>query len=335
MMAIWRRDGRDWRPLPPSSFPDEQTLESLIEETPHLLPLAGSPQLTIVGRQVALGSLYADLIAVEPTGRLVVIEVKLARNSEARRAIGAQALAYAAALHRTQPEVLERDVLGRYLREHSHERLADAVVVTLQGTDFDPEDFDRGLAESLSEGRFRLVLVLDDAPAELVRLVGFLEARTDGLLVDLVTVAAYDIGGTQALVPQRVDPERTAPSPRPAPRAVSGTGGWLAAGAGGFEAAIARAPTEQQLLLRRLSGRARASTACAPVHLSRLDWQAYPIGATARAGSGFRHDLQRHAHRGARLSHTLPQCLRAAGAAGAGAHGGADPGGQGKLDLSA
>lgn len=63
MTAIWRNDGRDWTLLSPSRFPDEATLHRLIEEAPHLLPLAGSPQLIVVGKEVRLGAGYADLHA--------------------------------------------------------------------------------------------------------------------------------------------------------------------------------------------------------------------------------------------------------------------------------
>ena len=59
----------------------------------------------------------------------------------------------------------------------------------------------------LSDGRFRLVLVLDSAPAELTQLVGYLESVGD-LVIDLVTVAAYQVGDERLLVPQRVEPER-------------------------------------------------------------------------------------------------------------------------------
>ena len=52
-----------------------------------------------------LGNGYADLLAVEPPGRMVVIEVKLARNSEARRAIVAQVLTYAGFLNCLDPRV--------------------------------------------------------------------------------------------------------------------------------------------------------------------------------------------------------------------------------------
>src|SRR5947208_11899103 len=96
MTAIWRNDGSGWRALRPTGFPDEAALHRLVEEAPQMLPLAGTPRLVVVGREVQLGGGYADLLAVEPSGRLAVIEVKLARNAEARRAVVAQVLTYAA-----------------------------------------------------------------------------------------------------------------------------------------------------------------------------------------------------------------------------------------------
>jgi RecB family endonuclease NucS len=96
--AIWRRESEEWRPLLPSGFPSEAALHDLVEEAPHLLPLSGDPSLVVVGREVALGPGYADLVAVEFDGRLVVIEIKLRRNAEARRAVVAQVLTYAAYL---------------------------------------------------------------------------------------------------------------------------------------------------------------------------------------------------------------------------------------------
>jgi RecB family endonuclease NucS len=57
---------------------------SLVQDAPQMLPLSGSPRLTVLGREVRLGAGYADLIAMESSGRLVVIEVKLAGNAEVR-----------------------------------------------------------------------------------------------------------------------------------------------------------------------------------------------------------------------------------------------------------
>src|SRR5215212_4739002 len=116
MTAIWQNDGAGWRLLAPTGFPDEASLHVLVEETPQILPLAGGPRLVVVGKEVLLGNGYADLVAVEPSGRLAIVEVKLARNSEARRAVVAQVLTYAAHLRGLDPRVVERDVLGRHLR---------------------------------------------------------------------------------------------------------------------------------------------------------------------------------------------------------------------------
>src|SRR5918997_1967452 len=82
MTAIWQDDGTGWRLLAPTGFPDEQTLHDLVEETPQILPLAGDPRLVMIGKEVLLGNGYADLVAVEPSGRLVVVEMKLSRNAD-------------------------------------------------------------------------------------------------------------------------------------------------------------------------------------------------------------------------------------------------------------
>ena len=43
----------------------------------------------------------------------------------------------------------------------------------------DAEDIRDGLARSLAEGNFRLVVVLDSEPDELVQVVGYLQSVTD------------------------------------------------------------------------------------------------------------------------------------------------------------
>jgi hypothetical protein len=88
--AIWQDDGTGWA----------------------LLPLAGSPRLVMVGREVQLGSGWGDLMALEPSGRVVLIENKLARNAEARHAVVAQVLTYAAYLYGMSPAALERVCSG-------------------------------------------------------------------------------------------------------------------------------------------------------------------------------------------------------------------------------
>jgi hypothetical protein len=251
--ALWSNDGAGWSLLEPSAFDAEASLHKLVEEAPHVLPLSGGPRLAMLSREVPLGSGYADLLAVETSGRLVLIEVKLAKNAEARRAVVAQVLAYAAFLHGLDAETLEGDVLGPALRDRGLESIQAAAALVDQEGAFDAYAFQQGLDDSLASGTFRLVLVLDEAPPELVRLVGYLEHVGGDLVIDLVTVSSYRIGGSEVLVPQRVDPERAVREARRPDSTIRKSGGYLANGADDFVASIESALPEHREELRRVA----------------------------------------------------------------------------------
>ncbi len=267
MSAIWGKDGEGWKTLAPKSFPDEQSLHDLIEEAPQLLPLSGDPTPIVVGREVQLGGGFADLLAIEPTGRPVVIEIKLARNSEARRAVVAQVLTYAAYLRGLSVEALETQVLARHLSARGYDSLAGAADANDQEGGFDHVRFTESLQDNLTTGSFRLVIVLDAAPKELVRLAGYLESVADKLLIDLITVAAYDVNGTTILVPQRVDPERSIEEPAKH-RSANDDTGRLVDGSDDFEKGIAESPEEQRGKLHQLLSWARELERAGLVKLS-------------------------------------------------------------------
>jgi len=171
-----------------------------------MLPLAGSPRLTVRDREVQLGGGCADLIAVESTGRLVIIEVKLAGNAGSRRAVVAQVLSCAGYLQGRGPDQRENQILGPHLAAPG------SVLAAADADDeqhaLDPEAFRQGLVRSLAEGSVRLVVLLDCAPDELVHVVGYLQSVTGKIDIDLVSVAACEVAGSQVLVPQRIEPAR-------------------------------------------------------------------------------------------------------------------------------
>ena len=69
--------GGQWRALG-AGYPAEAALHDLVQRAPQMLLLAGSPRLTVLGQEVRLGSGFADLLAVESTGRLAPGESVLA-----------------------------------------------------------------------------------------------------------------------------------------------------------------------------------------------------------------------------------------------------------------
>jgi hypothetical protein len=218
MTAIYSEGFESWKLLTPAGFPNERTLQDLVARAPDLLSLSGTPRVVVLGREVLLGSGYADVLAIEPNGRPVVVEVKLRTNPESRRAVVAQVLAYAAALHGASVEEFERDILARHLGGRD---FFDVVREAAQAEIADEKDFRATLHAALQTGGFRLVLVLvlvlDQVPQELVKLVGFLEAVTQGLVIDLIAVLSYDIAGQRVVVPQRVEPDRVPRTELPVP----------------------------------------------------------------------------------------------------------------------
>jgi hypothetical protein len=215
-----------------------------------MLPLAGSPRLTILGREVRLGTGYADLLAVESSGRLVIIEVKLAGNAESRRAVVAQVLSYAGYLQGLDPSQLESQVLTAQLGQ------AGSVLAAVEADDqqhaLDRAAFAEGLSRTLAEGSFRLVIVLDSAPDELLQVVGYLQLISDRIDIDLVTVTAYDADGSRVLVPQRIDPGRRVRELSDA-QVNDRQAGVLYPGSAQFRATIPGAPAEQHDLLEHLA----------------------------------------------------------------------------------
>lgn len=309
MVGIWRRDGERWSPLAPSGFEDEAALQRRIAEAPEMLPLSGQPQLVVAGSEVRLGNGSVDVLAVETGGRPAVIEVKIGRNPEARRAVVAQALAYAASLHGMSVREFE-DALAPRLREAGHESLADAMRAADQEGAFDEDPFREALAAHLREGSFRVVIVLDEAPPDLVRLAGYLETIADRIAVDLVTVGAYEVGGSQILLPQRIDPGR-APAEASAPRAPrrSGDRAVRSDGSGAFRDGARRRGTRRPRAHRRLGRRAGCRGAGARA-LGRGQERRplHPAPAPPRQGLGHRHGLERW---GARIPRGLPHRNRA------------------------
>lgn len=99
--------------------------------------------------------------------------------------------------------------------------------------------------------------MLDEAPDELVRIAGYLERMTEGLLLDLVTMSAFDVGASRILVPQRIDPQRPSP-PEPAlQRVPSQRDAVPVEGADAFAERIATYPAVVQPAHRRLLDWAR------------------------------------------------------------------------------
>ncbi len=253
MSGIWVKSKDGWKTAASQKFGLEKDLHELAEENIHMLPLAGSPNLVVIGSEVSLGSGWADLLAVETTGRPVIIEVKLARNAEAKRAIVAQALSYAAWLRGSRVEELERGPLRGFLQKQGHGSILEAVQAQDQQSEVDADAFVETMQDYLSNGAFRLVLLLDDTSVELERIVAYLDAVTRrAITIDLITVSRFAMGGAEIALPQRVSLGLDA-SAADSPMKPRGTAqGVLSDGTDAFRASLANVEDEDRKVFRLL-----------------------------------------------------------------------------------
>lgn len=197
--------------IPESPLPAEKNLHDVLTQRTGLLP-ADDLELcdpVVVGREANLESGYADLVLVDQTGQICLVEVKNEGNPDTRRVV-AQLLDYAAALWQLSVEEFGRAVLGsflggsgepadfsrdiaEYVRSHASSP-QDAPVA-------DDDALLNGLEQSLNTGRFRLVVAAPLIPRGLEKVMEYLNAQ--GHMVYGLEVGFFS-GTAECFVPRLV-----------------------------------------------------------------------------------------------------------------------------------
>src|SRR4051794_37006451 len=95
-MVLLRRDGAKWLEPELLAYADERELQTLVQESPSLLP--GVSDLAIVEEFWIPGVGSADLVGIGAAAEVVVVECKLRANPQIRREVIGQVLAYAGGL---------------------------------------------------------------------------------------------------------------------------------------------------------------------------------------------------------------------------------------------
>lgn len=177
-------------------FTLERHLEEAVASFPNLLAADGDPPLAVVRQQVSLPSAGTlDILLVNADGLPIVVEAKLARNSQSRREVVGQVIDYVSALTALTVDELDGLVGGG----------VDAALRLLAGASDDQfEVLWKAVGSNLRAGLARYLMVLDEIPVDLERIVRFLASRSN-LDIGLVAVSRYrDVDGRHVLVPQHV-----------------------------------------------------------------------------------------------------------------------------------
>lgn len=186
-------------------MPNEQWLQRILFECPESLPVNDvDPHigpLIPVCMEIETGAGPADILYVTPTGQLVLVETKLWRNPEARRAVVGQILDYAKQLTSWTYDILEEKASLASGGAKGH------LLACLKNRypSADETVFVDGIGRSLSTGDLLLLIVGDGIRIGAESLVSFLE-RFGHLRfgLALIEVAAFRLTTGDLLLQPRV-----------------------------------------------------------------------------------------------------------------------------------
>lgn len=166
-MKIFAKDGEGFDKVKPREFRDEKELQALLERNPKLVPVEMDPrQWTKREFHTAAGSV--DHVVVDATGKVLVVETKLARNST-RREVVAQAIDYAAQLTKLGPQAFLDAIRDRPDSDFTKDWFT---------SDIDREEFTRSLETNLRLGQLTLLIAMDHAESRLKDAVRFMNRAT-------------------------------------------------------------------------------------------------------------------------------------------------------------
>lgn len=205
---VLRRDGEKLTVLVEQRIPAESDLQRAFIEHPEALPSAdiGLGTLVSLGWELDFGAGPLDQLAVDRSGRPVVVEFKKGTENPDVREVVAQMLDYGSSLWRLSYEGLEARVQdnGSYTLITEGMSLADHVGARLAelGEPFDPQAFEQGLRARLDDGSFVFAYVARDLDDRTRRVLTYL---ADGAHLDVFAVEVDwfgDVAGGTVIVPR-------------------------------------------------------------------------------------------------------------------------------------
>ena len=160
---------------------DEKWLQRLLFDHPELIPLSvidpGAKDIVPVCRELSIpkdgSTIFLDMLAVTPHGRLVLVEMKLWRNPQARREVVAQILEYASLLRKWSYADLIVRLKGQ-IKSSAANPLYDLVRARYPG--IDESAFVDAVSRSLLAGDFDLIVAGDGIRADIQAIAAHLNS---------------------------------------------------------------------------------------------------------------------------------------------------------------
>jgi hypothetical protein len=202
MKILARNDHKEkWQLVQAAAFKGERSLQELLADEPSLISIdeirEGSGDLLVAVREFPLPIGNIDILGFSAKGDIAIIECKLASNSEIKRQVIGQVFEYGANLWEMDYETLDSAVKlrnGKSLVELIQEEISDSI--------WDEEAFRNRINNSLENGDFILVIVVDEIKEELTRIIRFInDAGKPAFSFAALEMQRFQHNSTEMLVP--------------------------------------------------------------------------------------------------------------------------------------
>ena len=201
-MRILIRDQRKkWTYAESVKAEAEAELQKLLVESPSLINIdeirEGTSPLVVAISEFGLpGSGATDVISFSAEGDIALVECKLATNPEIKRKVLGQILEYAAYLWQMSYEEVDNRIQQRMGKP-----LAALIVDSVAG-DWDEEQFRSSVKQSLDDGSFILIIVVDELNDELRRIIRYInECSESAFSLHALEMRRFQAEGIEVLVP--------------------------------------------------------------------------------------------------------------------------------------
>jgi hypothetical protein len=195
-------------PMVETQWDAEHKLQQLIAEYPDLLGgdqidvenhrrwLLVTREMPMQGEEPNTTRLSLDHLFLDQDGIPTLVEVKRGSNAQVRREVVGQLLDYAAI---ATSSLNVRDIQAAL---SSNGAQADSKLETFLGADANVEEFWQRVQSNLDRGQLRLIVLADSIPAELRRVVEFLNRQMNPAEFLAVEVKQFEYEGQKVLVPR-------------------------------------------------------------------------------------------------------------------------------------
>jgi hypothetical protein len=194
-------------------YASEEELQTFLREHSELIPVddieLGTPPILCIGWEVGVASGSEDLLYIDETGLMTVVETKLRKNPESRREVVGQILEYASYLCTWCASDIEKQAQEFFASdacpaEYKGSSLDGALEVFMdkvespRRTDFAYEEFLTAVTANLERGHSRLVIAIDEPPDPLLRIVEFVNRFSERFEMYIIQLKRFHDKATAA-----------------------------------------------------------------------------------------------------------------------------------------